>query len=842
MIQRSRFARLSIQLNHINQNQINKDIDADTSINVETKQFLKHVVEQNNQQHDDSYDCYNPIQKTSCNTSPSKLKRGSSLIHLQNLEIMRIQEASNEGYLKLSGFESQKQFEERKSQLIKAVKQTEKIDMKEPFIQNLACGIAVKAIKTYNEAQFMLRIFTENTIFSQYSQVIKKNVNLVNLMRYKFYPKNSIIYETGDFGQYYYFLLSGKLLQLLPISDEIVSSPVKISAQKTPIKMELNLLNMIKQNDSLLGKSPKMTKNLSLKEKRNSFSLINNSMSILMEKEFEKLVPHHKFNQYILPGQGFGDSELFSKLRRGCTIFCEEDSHLIIIQKEDFQQFMGNEKSDLVSQKINFLNQFDFLESIPNSKLNQILETSITLNLNSKNIIYQEGQDCESIYFIRKGEVTLTQILETSQSQEEQRDQIAYDYDGESDLYTAMNKRKKKQERVPILIISENSYFGEYEILKKIPQRTTQAICSSQESEIIEIKISNLLPLVKVFGKYANLKQHEKVRDKFMEERLQLIQSQKREQNISRQAQQLAIQDNNALNNFQMKRKSSLQLSQSKTLSNQNSQYQSPSSNISNSDLFPLRSKTKTLNQIDRGKQNFSFSKLIQTPSQSQIKIEEYSKSNNTSPSSLNITKSERVIGACSIFSPNQKIRRQLYDKQKTLNHQQSSFYDFSIKDSKNQIIEEIQQKQLNQNKQNSLQLILDQQQNHADQKEQKRSQDFYQIQQLGQINTPKQIKKQNLQFHKKCKSSTYIPIQQTKESLETNLQSLKNEFKLNLFENYLEKAEKQVQQKQEVMQRLTQNVNKLAGNSNKGLFDEEFQKGFNKMYLRKFGKKYEKN
>ncbi|KAL4432116.1 hypothetical protein ABPG74_014370 [Tetrahymena malaccensis] len=842
MIQRSRFARLSIQLNHINQNEINKDIDADTSINIETKQFLKHVVGQSNFQHDEIYDCDNSIQKTSCKASPNKLKRGSSLIHLQNLDIMRIQEAQHEGYLKLSGFESQKQFEERKSKLVQAVKQTEKIDLKEPFIQNLACEIAVKAIKTYVEAQFMLRIFTENTIFQQYSQTIKKNVNLVNLMKYKFYPKNSLVYETGDFGQYYYFLLSGKLLQLLPVSDEIISSPVKISAQKTPLKMELNLLNMIKQNEGLLGRSPKMSKNLSQKDKRNSFSLINNSMSMQMEKEFEKFVPHHKFNQYILPGQGFGDSELFSKLRRGCTIFCEEDSHLIMLQKEDFQQFMGNEMSDLVNQKINFLNQFDFLESIPNSKLNQLLETSITLNLNCKNIIYQEGQDCESIYFIRKGEVTLTQILETPLQQDEQRDQIAYDYDGESDLYTAMNKRKKKQERVPILIISENSYFGEYEILKKIPQRATQAICSSQESEIIEIKISNLLPLVKVFGKFSNLKQHEKVRDQFMEERLQLIQSQKREQKITRQAQAIQDNNNNNINNFQIKRKSSLQLSFSKTQVNQNAQNQSTTSSISNSDLFPLRNKNKTVSHQDIGKHNFSFSKVIQNPTQPQIKIEEYSKSNNTSPSSLNIAKSEKMIGQSSIFSPNQKLRRQLYDKQKTLNHQQSSFYDFSIKDSKNQIMEEIQNKQLNSYKQNSLQLILDQQINHSDQKDQLKNQEIHQIHQYTQVNTPKQIIKQNLQFHKKCKSSTFIPIQQTREDIDTNLQSLKNELKLNLFENYLEKAEKQVQQKQEIMQKLTQNRNKLAGNTNKGLFDEEFKKDFNKMYFRKFGKKYDKN
>ncbi|KAL4477750.1 hypothetical protein ABPG72_018924 [Tetrahymena utriculariae] len=817
MVQRSRFARLSIQLNRINQNQINKDIDADTSINVETKQFLKHVVEQSNFQHDETNDFNNSLQKTSSYASPNKLKRGSSLIHLQNLDIMRIQEAQNEGYIKLSRFESQKQFEERKSKLIQAVKQTEKIDMKEPFIQNLACEIAVKAIKTYVEAQFMLRILTENTAFQQYRQTIKKNVNLVSLIRYKFYPKNSLVYETGDFSQYYYFLLSGKLLQLLPISDDIICSPIKISRQKTPQKLELSLLNMVKQNDGLLGKSPKMSKNLNQRDKRNSFSLINHSMSLLVEKDFEKFVSHHKFNQYILPGQGFGDSELFSKLRRGCTIFCEEDSHLIVLSKENFQQFMGNEKNDLVSQKISFLNQFDFLESIPNNKLNQILETSITLNLNSKNTIYQEGQDCESIYFIRKGEVTLTQILETTQQQDEQKDQIAYDYNGESDLYTAMNKRKKKQERVPILIISENSYFGEFEILKKIPQRTTQAICSSQESEIIEIKISNLLPVVKVFGKYSNLKQHEKMRDKFMEERLQLILSQKREQNITRQAQQQAFQDSNNNNNFQIKRKSSLQFSNSKTLANSNAQQQSSNSSISNSDLFPLRNKTKTVSYQDVGKHNFSFSKLSQSPSQSQIKIKEYSKSNNTSPSSLNTAKSERLIGACSIFSPNQKIIRQQYDKQKTLNHQQSSFYDFSIKDSKNQIMEEIQYKQQNQNKQNSLQLILDQQLNHADNKDQRRNQEIHQINQQTQINTPKEV-------------------------IDTNLQSLKNEFKLNMFESFLEKAEKQVLQKQEVMQRLTQNVNKLTGNTSKGLFDEELQKGFNKMYQRKFGKKYDKN
>eukprot|EP00825_Cyclidium_porcatum_P036838 TRINITY_DN3968_c0_g1_i1.p1 TRINITY_DN3968_c0_g1~~TRINITY_DN3968_c0_g1_i1.p1 ORF type:complete len:204 (-),score=41.51 TRINITY_DN3968_c0_g1_i1:88-699(-) len=130
------------------------------------------------------------------------------------------------------------------------------------------------------------------------------------------------------------------------------------------------------------------------------------------------------------------------------------------------------------------------------SQLLSILN-SMTITVYKKNqIIYKEYEKVKNIYFIRSGEVLLSQTINFSDKSnyvDQCKNEMNCDY---------LNVVKKNQnilsksKRIGSIIIGPLNYFGEFEVIHQNDKRQYQAECFNAQSEIFSLAIDVIICLL----------------------------------------------------------------------------------------------------------------------------------------------------------------------------------------------------------------------------------------------------------------------------------------------------------------------------------------------------------
>ena len=193
------------------------------------------------------------------------------------------------------------------------------------------------------------------------------------------------------------------------------------------------------------------------------------------------------------PGEAFGEISLITGAKRTGTIICVTKCDFLVVNKATFDVLMQVFKQQENANKMGFLKQYEFFRELPDSKLMSLM-LDIKLKTFKKNdLIYQEGDTIKYLYLIVDGQVQLSEQLQfeskvpLGRTTKIQRlnQQILRD-SNENPSETPRTEKYTKE--TPLLILTKNSFFGEFEMIQKSSTRKQKAVVVSADAQLYEIE------------------------------------------------------------------------------------------------------------------------------------------------------------------------------------------------------------------------------------------------------------------------------------------------------------------------------------------------------------------
>jgi CRP-like cAMP-binding protein len=112
------------------------------------------------------------------------------------------------------------------------------------------------------------------------------------------------------------------------------------------------------------------------------------------------------------PGSSFGEIALLTKQRRTGTVVARENCHCMTLNRESFTQIMGAYNDYVVNNKLLFLSSFPFFSGIPKNRLLYLLHSIREMTLKHRQVVYEEGDQVDGFYLIKKGMVEHSKVVE----------------------------------------------------------------------------------------------------------------------------------------------------------------------------------------------------------------------------------------------------------------------------------------------------------------------------------------------------------------------------------------------------------------------------------------------
>ena len=109
------------------------------------------------------------------------------------------------------------------------------------------------------------------------------------------------------------------------------------------------------------------------------------------------------------PDNYFGEIDLIYDKKKSMSAFCKTECHLITISREKFKKFLEEKISKIeLEKKFYIINFFKKFSRIPSIRLEKYLLNNVqTLFFRRNKIIYNEGENNNSLYLIFRGEVVI---------------------------------------------------------------------------------------------------------------------------------------------------------------------------------------------------------------------------------------------------------------------------------------------------------------------------------------------------------------------------------------------------------------------------------------------------
>ena len=127
------------------------------------------------------------------------------------------------------------------------------------------------------------------------------------------------------------------------------------------------------------------------------------------EKDKGKLVTLYKYETFLTlsPGAFFGEMSLDSEnKKRNASIRTETDCVVASLSIEKYANYLMDENKKILTRQINFLcNNFFFNNISPKIFSKYYFSMFKLININKDTILYEQGNNCNSIFFIREGTI-----------------------------------------------------------------------------------------------------------------------------------------------------------------------------------------------------------------------------------------------------------------------------------------------------------------------------------------------------------------------------------------------------------------------------------------------------
>ena len=316
--------------------------------------------------------------------------------------------------------------------------------------------------------------YNEINIKSKLYQKVLVFISL--LMKFKFLPKNEIIFRIGDQPDFLYLIIDGKVDILKPMIEnaELTGNEYFLKLMNYKKTQEKYIYNQTLQENNINYEIKKKDKDMlpyiyltyRLKElkkrkfidfkkvfdiinippnelgidpnKIDSISYIFKNMKHIIFKmpypinqedlkyykfiddtQNKKLVKIFEYKSFLKLGNNvyFGESACKGKAMRNATIKTEEDCYFGYVDLNLYNINFFNEKKNIFDKKIDFLYNYFFFEKINKKKFEKkFFNWFISETYTNNDLIFEENTPSNYVYFIEEGTVELTSsrsIIET---------------------------------------------------------------------------------------------------------------------------------------------------------------------------------------------------------------------------------------------------------------------------------------------------------------------------------------------------------------------------------------------------------------------------------------------
>eukprot|EP00698_Gefionella_okellyi_P012150 TRINITY_DN3247_c0_g3_i1.p1 TRINITY_DN3247_c0_g3~~TRINITY_DN3247_c0_g3_i1.p1 ORF type:complete len:343 (-),score=43.93 TRINITY_DN3247_c0_g3_i1:402-1430(-) len=110
-------------------------------------------------------------------------------------------------------------------------------------------------------------------------------------------------------------------------------------------------------------------------------------------------------------GDSFGDASLLFQRSRGLTCISRDHAELFKLDKDTFLRLLGAQRMRDIEGQRTLLSHVLLLDTVPRNALNFMAEVLISRRFASHKVVFTEGSEAESVYFVRSGELRVLKTV-----------------------------------------------------------------------------------------------------------------------------------------------------------------------------------------------------------------------------------------------------------------------------------------------------------------------------------------------------------------------------------------------------------------------------------------------
>ncbi|KAL4492536.1 hypothetical protein ABPG72_007649 [Tetrahymena utriculariae] len=424
-------------------------------------------------------------------------------VQQQSQSILKLQAYQNEGNDEVSSPNKNK---------LQLLIEKQVIDFNDDDEINWIIRIAKKIHKTKMElAYFRKFAYQFQTLEQSLKNLEKENISqeIFNQLKLKMYNPNRII---QNIEEAFYIVLRGSLVE----KEKVINDHAENQDQNI-----ISINNLVDDID-------------------NGFQIQEFQCSDTdVYADLEKYTAIKRY----LPGDSFGEIRLdIKESSRKSIIVTESECCMIEITKEGIQSILAKYKASELQEQIDFLKQFCFFYDIPDYIIMKLIKSSQLKQFTRGEVVFQETDSVENIYFIKNGEVEISKLIDIEANQDtmtvtNKNQKIIIPLISSSNISQTLSpliKKKNKEvsplkhtqiqkKRIQLKILTQNSYFGQEEILLKMAKRESKAKVLSQQAQIFAINQINFMTLIQKHSQLQKLIEENSLKEIAEQERKKLI-------------------------------------------------------------------------------------------------------------------------------------------------------------------------------------------------------------------------------------------------------------------------------------------------------------------------------
>lgn len=295
------------------------------------------------------------------------------------------------------------------------------------------------------------------------------------LMTLEIYEKNAVVFNFGEVGDRFYIILQGIVRVIVP-----TRSIKRSNSTKQDILQGLKRMHTGSQEDlsPALANIPSETE-----EKMNN--LIRGLKRQQSQLDFDYLtnfgiIEESKEVRHLSSGDCFGELALINNKPRTATIESKTLTYLAVLSKKDFTKVLSTHTFRALDERVDFLKQLPGFNSATKLNLQKLAYTFTEKTYKKDQIVYNEQDQANILFFIKSGEFKLSQF-----------DVISTPKYSSSDVFVKLSQMKKLNKKVNFreVIKGVNEVFGYEELVENKEKRERKCVCVSNLAQVYEVRV-----------------------------------------------------------------------------------------------------------------------------------------------------------------------------------------------------------------------------------------------------------------------------------------------------------------------------------------------------------------